>query len=95
MLCGLGVHGDGDFWRKIKLNHLSDFLRAFCIPAQLRHAAPFMIEHHRQRVVQAAGESKRRWEEAGKGGIVLAEQRIERTLAVSGGAFGRRAVGAV
>jgi hypothetical protein len=54
-----------------------------------------MIEHHRQSVVQTAGESKRRREEAGQGGIVLAEQRIERALAVSGGAFRRRAVGAV
>jgi hypothetical protein len=37
-----------------------------------------MIEHHRQGVIQAAGEGKCRREEAGQRRIVLAKQRIER-----------------
>jgi hypothetical protein len=48
-----------------------------------------MIEHDRQGVIQAAGEGKCRREEAGQRRIVLAKQRIERALAVTGCAFSR------
>ena len=54
-----------------------------------------MIEHDRQIVVEAASESKCSGEKAGQGGVVLAEQRIERSLAIAGCALCRSVIGAV
>jgi hypothetical protein len=47
-------------------------LLALFIPAELRHAAPVMVERHRQGVVQATGEGKRRREKLEQGRIVCA-----------------------
>ena len=55
--------GMGDGLRQTQRQHLCDFLLAFLIPAELRHAAPVVVERNRQAIVKAASKRKRCREE--------------------------------
>lgn len=59
----LSRHCMGDGFRQPQRQHLCDFLLALLVPAELRHAAPVVVERNRQAIVKAASKRKRRREE--------------------------------